>query len=284
MLLEPATRSVLEEPHYFGDARGAADPRRAGAHGRRRPHGLRCDDLPRPAPKLICVTPSHQFPSGAVLSLTRRLALLDYARRRECWILEDDYDGEFRYDARPMAALRSLDESGRVIYVGTLLQGDVPVAAAGLHGGAAGAARRLRQRQVAGRLRLARRSSRRRWRSFIGDGGFERHLRRSRKTLKRAPRGAARRRCAALAATGSRSTTRAPACTWWCGCAATNAAQGEAFIARARSLGLGLYPIAPYYLDAARPRRAAVRLRGDAGGRDPRRRWRCSRLPGRVTG
>jgi GntR family transcriptional regulator / MocR family aminotransferase len=65
------------------------------------------------------VTPSHQYPLGVTMSLARRLALLEWARRAKAWILEDDYDSEFRYKGRPLAALQGLDTSGRVIYIGT---------------------------------------------------------------------------------------------------------------------------------------------------------------------
>ena len=69
--------------------------------------------------KIACVTPSHQFPTGAVLSLTRRLELLNWASQRGAVILEDDYDGEFRYAGRPIQCLQSLDQSGSVIYAGS---------------------------------------------------------------------------------------------------------------------------------------------------------------------
>ncbi|WP_235839904.1 MocR-like pyridoxine biosynthesis transcription factor PdxR [Derxia lacustris] len=69
--------------------------------------------------RLVYVTPSHQYPTGVVMSLARRRALLDYAARTGAWILEDDYDAEFRYEGRPVASLQGLDEAGRVIYLGT---------------------------------------------------------------------------------------------------------------------------------------------------------------------
>lgn len=72
------------------------------------------------APRLIYVTPSHQYPSGVTMGLSRRLALLEAAEERGAWIVEDDYDSEFRYGQRPVAALQGLTESARVIYVGTL--------------------------------------------------------------------------------------------------------------------------------------------------------------------
>jgi GntR family transcriptional regulator/MocR family aminotransferase len=65
------------------------------------------------------VTPSHQFPLGATLPAARRLALLDWAARAGAWILEDDYDSEFRYRGPPSPALKSLDAAGRVLYAGT---------------------------------------------------------------------------------------------------------------------------------------------------------------------
>ncbi|MYM29848.1 aminotransferase class I/II-fold pyridoxal phosphate-dependent enzyme [Duganella sp. CY15W] len=70
-------------------------------------------------PRLIYVTPSHQYPTGAVMSLARRRELLDVAVRKDAWILEDDYDSEFRYTGRPLAALQGLDNDDRVLYMGT---------------------------------------------------------------------------------------------------------------------------------------------------------------------
>jgi GntR family transcriptional regulator/MocR family aminotransferase len=68
---------------------------------------------------LIYVTPSHQYPTGAVMSLVRRRELLDVAVRKNAWILEDDYDSEFRYTGRPLASLQGLDTDDRVVYMGT---------------------------------------------------------------------------------------------------------------------------------------------------------------------
>lgn len=69
--------------------------------------------------RLAVVTPTHQFPLGATLALARRRALLDWARDADAWIVEDDYDAEFRYAGTPLPALKSLDADGRVLYVGT---------------------------------------------------------------------------------------------------------------------------------------------------------------------
>ncbi|WP_437968382.1 PLP-dependent aminotransferase family protein [Sorangium sp. So ce260] len=69
--------------------------------------------------RLAVVTPSHQFPLGVTMSLGRRLALLDWARSSRGWVFEDDYDSEFRYAGRPLAALQGLSPDARVIYAGT---------------------------------------------------------------------------------------------------------------------------------------------------------------------
>ena len=65
------------------------------------------------------VTPSHQYPLGVTMSASRRLQLLDWARRTGAWVIEDDYDSEYRYESFPIAALQGLDRDGRVIYIGT---------------------------------------------------------------------------------------------------------------------------------------------------------------------
>ena len=80
--------------------------------------GLRVDRLPRDA-QVVCVTPSHQFPLGCVLSAARRRELLAFARRRGAVVVEDDYDGEFRFENRPLDALQTLDDDACVFYVGT---------------------------------------------------------------------------------------------------------------------------------------------------------------------
>ena len=69
--------------------------------------------------RLAYTTPSHQFPLGAMLPIGRRQELLRWAARRQAWIIEDDYDGEFRYGQRPIDALHAIDKQGRVLYIGT---------------------------------------------------------------------------------------------------------------------------------------------------------------------
>jgi GntR family transcriptional regulator/MocR family aminotransferase len=121
VLLNPGDRVLIEEPHYTG-ARCAFQA--AGAELVFSPvddHGMR---IPNPVPgkracRLAYVTPSHQFPTGAVLSIERRLQLLAWASRLGAFIVEDDYDGEYRYDGQPLQALGGLDREGSTLYVGT---------------------------------------------------------------------------------------------------------------------------------------------------------------------
>jgi GntR family transcriptional regulator/MocR family aminotransferase len=77
------------------------------------------DDDAHPVPKLIYVTPSHQYPTGAVMSLSRRHQLLACAAQHKAWILEDDYDSEFRFSGPPISSLEGLDKDGCVLYMGT---------------------------------------------------------------------------------------------------------------------------------------------------------------------
>ena len=80
--------------------------------------GIVVERIPRNA-KVVCVTPSHQFPMGYVMSARRRTALLEFARRHRAIVIEDDYDGEFNHTGRPLDALQTLDRSWFVFYVGT---------------------------------------------------------------------------------------------------------------------------------------------------------------------
>src|SRR4029453_1353049 len=69
--------------------------------------------------RAVYVTPSHQFPLGVTMSASRRLQLLDWARRAGAWIVEDDYNSEYRYESQPVGALQGLDRDARVLYIGT---------------------------------------------------------------------------------------------------------------------------------------------------------------------
>jgi GntR family transcriptional regulator/MocR family aminotransferase len=79
---------------------------------------MRLANLRRP-PRFICTTPSHQYPLGMVMSLSRRRMLLEYAAAHKVWVIEDDYDSEFRYGGRPLASLQGMDTHDRVLYMGT---------------------------------------------------------------------------------------------------------------------------------------------------------------------
>ena len=76
--------------------------------------------------KAVYVTPSHQYPTGAALPMARRLALIGWAAATGAWIIEDDYDSEFRYNERPLAALQGIDQHSRVIYIGTFSKALLP--------------------------------------------------------------------------------------------------------------------------------------------------------------
>jgi GntR family transcriptional regulator / MocR family aminotransferase len=81
--------------------------------------GINLEELYNSSAKIVYVTPSHQFPTGAVMPIKKRLKLLDWAKRKQGIIIEDDYDSEFRYDSRPIPSLQSIDSIGCVIYIGT---------------------------------------------------------------------------------------------------------------------------------------------------------------------
>ena len=73
----------------------------------------------RVTPRLVYTTPSHQYPKGMVMSYGRRRLLLDYAQSSNAWIIEDDYDSEFRFEGRPISSLQGMDQHERVLYLGT---------------------------------------------------------------------------------------------------------------------------------------------------------------------
>jgi GntR family transcriptional regulator / MocR family aminotransferase len=122
LLIDRDDQVSIEDPGYLG-ARQAFLAQGAKLHGIPVDDaGIVTDALQRlveARPKLIYVTPSHQFPTGAVLSLSRRLELLSWAHETGTIVVEDDYDSEYRYGERPIPALQELDSNNSVIYVGT---------------------------------------------------------------------------------------------------------------------------------------------------------------------
>jgi GntR family transcriptional regulator/MocR family aminotransferase len=132
-----------------------------------------------PNARAVFVTPSHQFPTGVVLSMARRLELLAWAREKSAWIVEDDYASEFRYGGRPLASLQGLDEGERVIYIGTLNKALFP----GLRMGYAVVPRALLRGFVAARYLMDRQPSTLSQAvvaTFMEDGHFAAHIRRMR--------------------------------------------------------------------------------------------------------
>jgi GntR family transcriptional regulator/MocR family aminotransferase len=128
--LDLATRVLLD----VGDTVWIEDPGYVGARGALASAGAELMPVPVdregldvaagiarcPSARLVYITPSHQFPLGVTMSLTRRLALLEWAHRAGTWIIEDDYDSEYRYTGRPLPALQGLDTGHRTVYLGTL--------------------------------------------------------------------------------------------------------------------------------------------------------------------
>jgi GntR family transcriptional regulator/MocR family aminotransferase len=118
VVLEPGETVAVEDPGYLPVVRLL---RSLGARVAGVPvdeQGLIVDQLP-PAARIVYLTPSHQYPFGAVLSMARRRELLTWAARHDAAIVEDDYDSEFRHVNRPLEPIHRLDDGGRVIYVGS---------------------------------------------------------------------------------------------------------------------------------------------------------------------
>jgi GntR family transcriptional regulator/MocR family aminotransferase len=248
LLLDVGNGVVIEEPHYLG-ARQVFFA--AGARLITVPvdaEGLDVRALPDTAAqvRLAYVTPSHQFPSGAIMSLMRRLALLAWAERSGAYILEDDYDSEFRYAGQPVEAMQGLDRSGRVIYVGTFSKVLFPA---------------LRLGYLVLPMPLVAPFTAAKWLTdrhtptleqevltdFIREGHFERHLRRAR------ARNAARRTVlleTLATRLGERvevsgANTGMHLLVWLHTVAPQQVAE---LIAAAGRVGVGLYSVAPYYL------------------------------------
>ena len=119
-LLDPGDQVAVEDPGYLGWRVLSA----LGFDVVPIPldnDGIRVDLIPQLAPrtKLIAVTPSHQMPTGVVMSARRRAELLDYAESSQAWVIEDDYDADFRYSGLPLSSLKARDNTDRVVYVGT---------------------------------------------------------------------------------------------------------------------------------------------------------------------
>ena len=256
VLLDAGDAAVVEEPHYPGatlafDAAGARLIRVATDA-----QGLDPAQLPPSGSRarLAYVTPCHQFPSGVIMPLERRLALLDWARRNDAWIIEDDYVSEFRYEGSPLEALQALDHHGRVVYVGTFSKTLFPA---------------LRLAYLVLPRALVRPFTAAKWvadrfspllpqaalAEFMASGQFERYLRRA------SLRNAGRRRALTESLRqhlGERieiagENTGVHLVVWF---RHLRWPQLDALIARAERAGIGLYSVAPYY--ASPPPRAGL--------------------------
>ena len=121
VLLDPADELWMEDPGYPGASQAFES---AGANVIPIPVDASGIDVAKamklsPGARVAYVTPANQFPLGIVMSAERRVELLSWAGRAGAWIIEDEYDAEYRYSGKPLASLHSLDRSGSVIYVGT---------------------------------------------------------------------------------------------------------------------------------------------------------------------
>ncbi|MDR6883215.1 PLP-dependent aminotransferase family protein [Bacillus sp. 3255] len=169
---------ILERPGYQGAAKAVLAAGGVPVHAAVDGQGL----IPQPwNARLLFVTPSRQFPTGAVLGLDRRQLLLRWAAEQGAVIVEDDYDSEFRHRGRPIEPLKVLDQEGRVVYIGTFsktmlqdLRIGYVVLPDALHGAFA-AAKRLYEPHPSGLL------EQRSLAAFMASGGYERHLRRMRR-------------------------------------------------------------------------------------------------------
>jgi GntR family transcriptional regulator/MocR family aminotransferase len=211
-----------------------------------------------PGARMACVSPSHQFPLGVTMSLARRLELIEWAREAGAFILEDDYDSEYRYAGRPLAALQGLDADGRVIYVGTMSKVMFPALRLGYmvvpeHLVAAFAAiRRLTDTHPSTLVQPA-------LAEFIKDGSLTAHIRRMRALyaerqallLEAAARHLGERLALRPAEAGMHLVGRLP-----------HGTDDRAIAARARQLGVEVTPLAALY--QGRPDRAGLLL-GYAG-------------------
>jgi GntR family transcriptional regulator / MocR family aminotransferase len=266
VLLNPGDRVLIEEPHYTGARCAFLSVGAKLVTAAVDNDGIQ---VPRPAVgkrrfRLAYVTPSHQFPTGVVLPIARRVELLHWASRAGAFIIEDDYDGEYRYEGPPLQALAGLDCEGRVIYVGTfskilfpalrlaylvlpelLVEPVVTAKAIGDTGTAA-----LEQ------LALA---------DFINQGHFDRHLRRTNASN-------SARRKALVGALRKEFAERAEVCGANAGLhllvwiKAKNGGMIADVHHKAEKAGVGLYEVDPFYMRP--PRRTGVIL-GYAPLREP---------------
>jgi GntR family transcriptional regulator/MocR family aminotransferase len=181
LLVEPGDGVAIENPGYraAGHAFAVAGARLHGVAVDS--EGIDCSELARLSDcRLTYVTPSHQYPTGVVMSLARRLELLAWAERTQGWIVEDDYDGEYRYSGAPLAPLAALDRQGRVLYVGTFGKVAFPALRLGYLVLPAGLVQAFAQRRAVD-VRHSEVSTQAVMAEFMAAGHFQRHIRRMRR-------------------------------------------------------------------------------------------------------
>lgn len=260
VLLDPGDHVVIEDPHYQLALHSLL------AHGAQVTHvptdheGLVVSELPQQSTRLTLVTPSHQFPSGVVMTTVRRLELLKWAARTDGWILEDDYDSEFHAGDRPLPALRSLDLADRVLYVGSFSKTLFP----SLRLGYIVCPKAIRQDLFRAKLMDDLGSSvmeQAALATFIHNGHYTTHVRKSVKEIANRRRtlvDALRRLPDSHIEIGSHQAGM-HLVVWFRNLSFNRFPK---FIEYARSLGLGLHPVHPYYHN--RPSRPGL-LIGYAG-------------------
>lgn len=194
--------------------------------------------------KLAYVTPSHQYPLGVTMSLARRLELLAWAERTQGWIVEDDYDGEYRYSGAPLAPLAALDRNGRVIYVGTFGKVAFPALRLGYLVLPHNLVKPFSQRRAVD-MRHSEIGTQAVMAEFIAAGHFQRHIRRMR-------RAALNRRDALLAGWPEDipgcSPMPKPLAGLHVSVAVDSLAREQALIAKAERVGVEVSPLSGYWL------------------------------------
>ncbi|MEB0047133.1 MULTISPECIES: PLP-dependent aminotransferase family protein [unclassified Pseudomonas] len=181
LLVEPGDGVAVENPGYraAGHAFAVAGAKLHGVCVDN--EGIDCAELNGLSDcRLAYVTPSHQYPTGVIMSLARRLELLAWAERTDGWIIEDDYDGEYRYSGAPLAPLAALDRQERVLYVGTFGKVAFPALRLGYLVLPIGLVEAFSQRRAVD-VRHSEVSTQAVMAEFMAAGHFQRHIRRMRR-------------------------------------------------------------------------------------------------------